>query len=114
MTAESESLFTYLPYESFETVRDPDFNPTFDINPEPANVSICNGDPFCEYDITITGDREVGMATLSAVADIQKVVEKSAPGMCVYVCFYVSHQKSVTIESCKSTPTDPPTPCIII
>ena len=80
-----DSYFDYLPYESFANIQDREFTPTFDINPDPANDSICNGDPFCEYDFTITGDQGVGMATLSAVANIQETVEKSYPGTCEFV-----------------------------
>ena len=85
LTNDDNSLFTYLPYESFENVRDPAFTPTFEINPDSANVSICGGDPFCIYDIVSTGDQEVGVATLQAVADVQEVVDMSYPGI-VIVC----------------------------
>ena len=118
LNAIGDSLFTYLPYESFESVRDPEFRPTFVIDRDSADVSICNGDPFCEYDVVITGDQGVGMATLAAVANIQKAVELSYPGTCVFVSsvwvlivrFYVkvSHHNPnspIHVHSCVTTIT---------
>ena len=85
MTNRDDSLFEYLPYESFDGLRNLEFMPTFGIvNPGSADVSICNGDEFCIYDTVTTGNRQVGVATLAAVADIEDAVEQSYPSM--FVC----------------------------
>ena len=79
----SESMFVYLPYESFENFRDLEFTPTYTPDSGSADVSICNGNEFCIYDTVVTGDRRVGVATLAAVADIEDTVEESYASMLV-------------------------------
>ena len=76
----------YLPYESFDDFRDLEFVPIFDNSvPDSDVVDFCGGDKFCIYDTITTNDRDVGVATLAAVADIQDTVEISYPSTCVYI-----------------------------
>ena len=83
LTNSQDSLFTYRPYENFTNLRDPDFTPRFTVDTSSADVSACNGDPFCEFDVVTTGNAQVGVATLETVGDIEDAVQMSYPGECV-------------------------------
>ncbi len=66
LTDPSDSLFNYLPYQSFSTLSNSQFTPTFSPDTSTASFelrAICADDPFCLYDGVVTGN--VGLATVT-------------------------------------------------
>ena len=82
----SESLFTYNQQidQSWESFYDPYFRPLFTINQNNELLEICENDTFCLYDISVTGNTEVGLSTLNGSKQYDKIVQISYPG--IYVC----------------------------
>ena len=96
-----DSLFTYLPYTSFNEFRDTDFRPVFTVNSSSTDVSMCGGDESCIFDLVTTNDLRVGAATLAAVNRIEETIQMSYPGkgsMCV--CVSVSPSVYVCVCEC--------------
>ena len=89
MTDRNDSLFTYLPYENFDGLRNTSFSPAFTADTSSTDVSVCNGDQFCIFDVVATGVTGVGVATMAAVAEIQQTEQLSYSGKCVCVCVCV-------------------------
>ena len=87
-----DSLFTYLPYTSFNDLPDSDFMPVFTVDSNSTDVSMCAGDESCIFDLVTTNDLSVGAATLAAVNRIEEIVQMSYPGTCIVcmcVCLFV-------------------------
>ena len=89
----TESLFTYNQQidQSWESFYDPYFRPLFTINQNNQfQRSICGNNTFCLYDISATGDTEIGLSTLNGSNLYDEIVQLSYPGECVYmyVCSY--------------------------
>ena len=82
-----DSLFTYLPYTSFNDLHDTDFRPVFTVNSSSTDVSMCAGDESCIFDLVTTNDLRVGAATLAAVNQIEEIVQMSYPGTCIYYMY---------------------------
>ena len=84
LTNETESLFTYLPYQSFASFQDSNFVPIFDPDystvPVPDHLTVCVGDSSCLYDVTVTGSVEIASSTHAAVTEITQTEQLSAPG----------------------------------
>ena len=79
----TESLFTYNEQtgQSWESFYDPFFQPLFTISEDnPILESICENDTFCLYDITATGNTEVGLLTLNISKEYDQLVQLSYPG----------------------------------
>ena len=85
LSGNDRNLFTYLPYTSFSSLHDPDFEPVFTIDIGSADVSMCGGDEFCIFDVVATNDTIIGIATstLAAVSQIEDTTRMSYPGVCV-------------------------------
>jgi hypothetical protein len=79
ITSQSDSLFTYLPYTNLSSFSNSSYQPLFN-QPSPSALSICDNDPFCAFDYTVTGDMSFGEATLSVVREVMGVMELVAPG----------------------------------
>ena len=93
-----DSLFTYLPYTSFNDLHDPAFEPVFTVDSNSTNVSMCAGDESCIFDLVTTNDLSVGAATLAAVNRIEEIVQMSYPGTCI--CMYVSLSVCPRVREC--------------
>ena len=79
------SLFCYQPDESFETFFDPFFIPIFEptfSTPELEQEAdeVCGEDRCCRFDIAVTGDRQVGEATINSTRDIEIRLDTVDPG----------------------------------
>ena len=82
--SKSESLFTYNQQidQSWETFYDPHFQPLFTINQDNELLqSVCENNTFCLYDISVTGNTEIGLSTLNGSKQYDKIVQLSYPGM---------------------------------
>ena len=83
-SSKSESLFTYNQQidQSWETFYDPSFVPIFTvIQNDELLQSVCENDTFCLYDISVTGNTEIGLSTLNGSKQYDKSVQISYPGM---------------------------------
>ena len=92
--SKSESLFTYNQQidQSWETFYDPHFQPLFTINQNnEALQSVCENDTFCLYDISVTGNTEIGLSTLNSSKQYDKIVQLSYPSMYIttLICTYM-------------------------
>lgn len=79
VTDPSERVFTFLPYESLFDVSDPGYQPRFEVEPSPE-AAMCDGDPFCVFDLNVTGSQVFGAETLGAVAEANQTEELVAAG----------------------------------
>ena len=82
----NDSLFTYGVNESWSDFYCPDFEPIFELDFNSSAISsdvlsICEGDPFCIFDITATGNVAIGMATFIGGQELDMITNLSAPGL---------------------------------
>ena len=81
----NESLFSYPFGKDWSSYYFPEFvpiyEPTFsDSNLETLANSICQGDPFCLYDIATTQNTAIGQTTQQGGQDLEALIELSQPG----------------------------------
>ena len=81
--SKGESLFTYNQQidQSWESFYDPYFLPLFTVIENNTLLeSICENDTFCLYDMSVTGNTEIGLSTLNGSKQYDKIVQLSYPG----------------------------------
>ena len=83
----NDSLFTYGSGESWSTFYQPNFQPVFEptfSSPELRQQAddICDGDPFCRFDVAATSRTDIGLTTLQGNIEFETISNISRPGMC--------------------------------
>ena len=83
----SKSLFSYPFGKDWSSYYVPEFvpkyEPTFsDPALETMANSICQGDPFCLYDIASTKNTAIGQTTQQGGQDLEDLIQLSQPGKC--------------------------------
>ena len=84
----ADSLFTYTPGENWATFYSPDFVPIYttafsDPELEAEANALCEGDPFCLFDVAATRRTDIGLSTLLGSQEFDRIVNLSIPGMVV-------------------------------
>lgn len=79
---ESDSCFTYDSDNSWSDFYSPSFEPTFleDID-SPIADEVCGNDPFCRFDIIVSGRTDIATTTLESSTNVDLVAQLSLPGM---------------------------------
>ena len=82
--AANESLFYYRDGFTPDTYRDEGFRPVFEFTqPSPVILDACDGNEWCVFDLQVTGDMEVAMASKNAYDEQVAVTNASMEGNCV-------------------------------
>ena len=78
----SESLFTYLPYESLGNFSSPNYQPLLDLDLTNHSVLVerCQGDTFCLFDYMVTGSDTFAQLTLETVMEVNRTQEIVSQG----------------------------------
>ena len=81
----SDSLFSYPFGKNWSSYYFPEFVPIYvptfsDTNLENLANSICQGDPFCLYDIATMQNTATGQMTQQGGQDLEALIELSQPG----------------------------------